>query len=91
MSLSRDHPKLLFNNRRTLLAMCSIRPHEVKRFGNPGQSSEGLRKKPVSPREPSERPSGGRKGHKGETLRQIAQPDRIVTHVAAACRAQNAV
>lgn len=49
-------------------------------------SSDGLRKKPVSLREPSGRPSGGQKGHKGETLRQTAEPDRIVTHEAAACR-----
>lgn len=49
-------------------------------------SSEGLGKKPVSLREPSERPSGGQKGHKGETLRQVAEPDRIVTHKASACR-----
>src|SRR5258708_10567685 len=49
-------------------------------------ASDGLRKKPVSLREPSGRPSGGQKGHKGETLRQIAEPDRIVTHEAAACR-----
>ena len=49
-------------------------------------SSDGLRKKPASLREPSGRPSGGQKGHKGETLRQIAEPDRTVTHEAAACR-----
>src|SRR5580693_2171165 len=49
-------------------------------------SSDGLRKKPVSLREPSGRPSGGQKGHKGETLRQVAEPDRIVTHAASACR-----
>jgi transposase len=48
-------------------------------------SSDGLRKKPVSLREPSDRPSGGQKGHKGETLRQTSEPDRIVTHEAAAC------
>lgn len=39
----------------------------------------------MSLREPSDRPSGGQKGHKGETLRQTAEPDRIVTHEAAAC------
>ena len=49
-------------------------------------SSDGLGKKPVSLREPSGRPSGGQKGHKGETLRQIAEPDRIATHEAGACR-----
>ena len=48
-------------------------------------SSEGLRKKPVSLREPSGRPSGGQQGHKGETLRQTLEPDRIVTHEAAVC------
>ena len=49
-------------------------------------SSDGLKKKPVSLREPSGKPSGGQKGHKGETLRQIAEPDRIVRHEAHACR-----
>ena len=49
-------------------------------------SSDGLRKKPLSLRQPSGRPSGGQKGHKGETLRQRAEADRIVTHAAAACR-----
>jgi transposase len=51
-------------------------------------SSDGLRKPraPVSLRESSGRPSGGQKGHKGETLRQSAEPDRIVRHEAAACR-----
>ena len=49
-------------------------------------SSDGLRKKPVSLREPSGRPSGGQNGHKGETLRQTFEPDRTVTHEALACR-----
>ena len=40
----------------------------------------------MSLRERSGRASGGQKGHKGETLRQIAEPDRIVTHEACACR-----
>jgi len=51
-------------------------------------SSDGLGKPraPVSLRERSGRPGGGQKGHKGETLRQIAEPDRIVKHEACACR-----
>src|ERR1700727_78152 len=51
-------------------------------------SSDGLRKPraPVSLRERSGRPGGGQKGHKGETLRRIAEPDRIVKHEACACR-----
>jgi transposase len=49
-------------------------------------SSDGLKKPPrvTSLREPSDKPSGGQKGHKGETLRQ-AEPDRIVDHYPPAC------
>ena len=49
-------------------------------------SSDGLRKKPASRREPSGKTSGGQVGHKGDTLKRVADPDRIVVHEARACR-----
>ncbi|HXJ94737.1 MAG TPA: IS66 family transposase [Terriglobia bacterium] len=51
-------------------------------------SSDGLKKKPrvlKSLRNSAGRPSGGQKGHRGETLRQTAEPDRIVEHRADRC------
>ena len=50
-------------------------------------SSDGL-KKPArvsSLRERSERKPGGQKGHKGETLCQAAEPDRVIDHYPDAC------
>ena len=52
-------------------------------------SSDGLKKKPRilgSLRTRSGKSSGGQKGHRGDTLRQVADPDRIVDHAARLCQ-----
>jgi transposase len=50
-------------------------------------STDGLKKPPRirSLREPSKRPSGGQRGHSGETLRPVDSPDIIQEHVAETC------
>ncbi len=51
-------------------------------------SSDGLKKKPrvlKSLRTRTGKRSGGQKGHRGDTLRQVVEPDRIVEHVAERC------
>ena len=80
-----------------LIAALNARIAELERrlglnSGNSGKppSSDGLKKPPSrvrSSREPSGKKPGGQKGHKGETLRQVAEPDSIVNHFPPSCAA----
>ena len=52
-------------------------------------SSDGLNKKNIhrtrSLRSKSQRPTGGQKGHPGQTLEQVSEPDKIINHSAPDC------
>lgn len=49
-------------------------------------SSDGYNKpQPKSRRDQSTRPSGGQPGHPGQTLKQVAHPDRVIRHPVSAC------
>ena len=95
MSLSPDVEELIAAPRVEIVTLRAEVAELKRRLGQHSStsskppSSDGLKKKPRiagSLREPSGRLSGGQKGHKGDTLRQAAEPDRIVRHEASHCR-----
>jgi transposase len=95
MSLPADVETLIETLRREVAALRAENAELRRRLGldssnsSKPPSSDGLGKKPrvlSSLRTRSGRPSGGQKGHKGDTLRQVAEPDAVVEHHALACR-----
>ncbi len=48
-------------------------------------SSDGYRKRPVKQEKKSGRKPGGQKGHEGNTLRMVSNPDEVVVHRVGVC------
>ena len=70
------------------VAIQSLRDQLARDSRNSGKppSSDGLKKpRTRSLRRKTGRRSGGQKGHKGQTLKKVAQPDHIQTHEALVC------
>jgi transposase len=91
---SREELIALIRAQAAEIAALKVRIAELERrlglnSSNSGKppSSDGLKKpaRVMSLREPSERKPGGQKGHKGETLRQAAEPDVTVDHFPFSC------
>ena len=95
--LSKDELIALTQAQAAEIAALKARLDELERrlglnSSNSGKppSSDGLKKPPRwtrSSRERSGKKPGGQKGHKGETLRQVAEPDAVIDHFPSSCAA----
>jgi transposase len=89
-ALGRENEALRADNAALLAKIAELQRQLELNSSNSSKppSSDGLKKKPRIPgslRGRSGKSSGGQKGHKGETLRQVEAPDRIERHEAKVC------
>jgi transposase len=94
MSLPAEVEELIVSLRRQIAALeaevAALRRQLGQDSSNSSKppSSDGLKKKPRlarSLRGRSGKTSGGQEGHRGDTLRQVADPDFVVPHTACVC------